>query len=109
MASPKRPPSPTQPSPPPGFRGAKLEDEGRTFLIMSYELPEWELPDTLTLAERQVLRATLGGATQAQVAEARGVSCTTIANQLAAGFRKLRVGSRMQLAARVRRPSSEER
>lgn len=102
------PPPPAQPSPPPGFRGAALEEEGRTFLVMSYELPEWELPNTLTLTERQVLRALLSGATQTQVAQARSVTTATISNQLASIFHKLGVSSRMELAARLRRPSRHD-
>ena len=101
-------PPPAQPSPPPGFRSAALEEEGHTFMVMSYELPEWELPDTLTVTERQVLRALLRGATQAQVAEARSVTSATISNQLASIFHKVGVGSRMELAARLRRPSRKD-
>jgi len=109
MAKPRHSAAPPVPSPPPGFRSATLEEEGRTFLVMSYELPDWDLPDTLTASEREVLRAVLNGATQAQVAEAREVATATVANQLASIFRKLGVSSRIEIAARLSRSSSEPR
>ena len=109
MARQRKPsPNPAKPSPPPGFRSAPLEEEGRNFLVMSYELPEWELPDSLTVAERAVIRAVLNGATQAQIAAARAVATATVSNQIASIFRKLKVGSRMELAARLQRPSRNE-
>jgi DNA-binding CsgD family transcriptional regulator len=56
----------------------------------------------LTEAERDVVIHVMGGLSNAQIAERRGASTRTIANQLAAIFRKLGVGSRAELAARVR-------
>jgi DNA-binding CsgD family transcriptional regulator len=47
--------------------------------------------------------ATLNGATQQQIAESRGVSPRTIANQLAVAYRKVGVASRMELAAKLSR------
>ena len=107
----RRPRGKVEISPPPGFRCAALDADSTSdeVVVMSYELPEWELPDTLTTAEKQVLREILNGATQAAVAEARGVSSATVANQLASIFAKLGARSRLELAIRLRRPNSEER
>lgn len=89
--------------PPAGLRAACLEHEGRAIWVMSYELPEWELPAALTATERAVVLASLGGATQRQIATSRGVSPRTVANQLAAAYGKLGVSSRIELAAKLRR------
>jgi DNA-binding NarL/FixJ family response regulator len=55
-------------------------------------------PVVLTPSERAVLRALLAGATNGQIAARRGVSPRTVANQVAALFRKVRVHSRLDLA-----------
>lgn len=90
--------------PPLGFRSARLEHEGRTVLVMSYEVPEWEFPDSLTKTEQAVLRAMLNGASQQEIATARKVSYRTVANQLASAYGKLGVGSRAEVAAILQRP-----
>jgi DNA-binding NarL/FixJ family response regulator len=91
-------------TPPEGFRSARLDHEGRAILVMSYEVPDWEFPLALTMTEQAVLRAMLNGASQQEIATARGVSCRTVANQLASAYGKLGVGSRAELAALLRRP-----
>jgi len=55
----------------------------------------------LTEAEGEVARGILAGRSNAQIARARGTSLRTVANQVAALFRKLGVGSRTELAARL--------
>ena len=64
----------------------------------------WTIPDELTPAERQVALAALAGLSNADIARMRGSSPRTVANQLAAIFRKLGVRSRTELAARARSP-----
>jgi DNA-binding NarL/FixJ family response regulator len=59
------------------------------------------LDPRLTLAERQVVTGVLNGRTNAAIAMTRRTSCRTVANQLAAIYRKLGVSSRWELAARV--------
>lgn len=59
------------------------------------------LAPCLTVAERQVVTGVLNGRTNAAIATARRTSCRTVANQLAAIYRKLGVSSRWELAARV--------
>ena len=56
----------------------------------------------LTSSECAVLTLVLGGHSNAEVARVRGTSVRTIANQLAAIYQKLGVGSRRELGARQR-------
>jgi DNA-binding NarL/FixJ family response regulator len=63
----------------------------------------------LTSAERQVVTGVLNGRTNAAIAMARRTSCRTVANQLAAIYRKLGVSSRWELAAHVAGPPALER
>ena len=91
-------------TPPKGFRSARLDHEGRAILVMSYAVPDWEFPVGLTTTERAVLRAMLNGASQQEIATARGVSYRTVANQIASAYGKLGVGSRAEVAALLRRP-----
>lgn len=91
-------------TPPAGFRSARLDYEGRAILVMSYEVPDWEFPPTLTSTEQAVLRAMLNGASQQEIATARGVSYRTVANQIASAYGKLGVGSRAEVAALLQRP-----
>lgn len=53
----------------------------------------------LSPAEREVAALAREGLSNAEIARARGVAVRTIANQLASIFRKLGVGSRVELAA----------
>jgi DNA-binding NarL/FixJ family response regulator len=59
------------------------------------------LDPRLTVAERQVVAGVLSGCTNAAIARGRRTSCRTVANQLAAIYRKLGVSSRWELAAYV--------
>jgi DNA-binding NarL/FixJ family response regulator len=62
---------------------------------------EAQAPDpSLTSAERQVVEHVLSGRSNAAIARARSTSSRTVANQLAAIYRKLGVSSRWELAAR---------
>ncbi len=54
----------------------------------------------LTPAEAEVFGAILEGLSNAAIAERRGTSVHTVANQVAALLRKLQVGSRYELIAR---------
>jgi DNA-binding CsgD family transcriptional regulator len=55
----------------------------------------------LSDAERDVARRAARGETTAEIARARGTAESTVTNQLGALFRKLGVGSRAELAARL--------
>jgi DNA-binding CsgD family transcriptional regulator len=57
----------------------------------------------LTAAERAVIELTLDGHSNAAIARLRRASPRTIANQIAAAYKKLGVGSRRELRARFGR------
>jgi DNA-binding CsgD family transcriptional regulator len=62
-----------------------------------------ESPETsrLTEAERAVVRLALDGLSNAEIARRRRSSPKTVAHQLAAAYRKLGVGSRRELTAKL--------
>ncbi len=64
-------------------------------------LPVPAVMASLSPAERAVVLSALGGKSNATIARERRASVRTIANQLQAAYRKLRISSRAQLAARV--------
>ena len=55
----------------------------------------------LTEAERAVALLANEGLSNTEIAQVRGVSARTIANQLASVFAKLGIGSRVELARRL--------
>jgi len=59
------------------------------------------LPASLTSAERAVVTLVIAGKTNAEIARARAVSQRTVANQVASILRKIGVGSRAALIARL--------
>ncbi|MBE2254514.1 MAG: helix-turn-helix transcriptional regulator [Myxococcus sp.] len=72
---------------------------GATFAVVSEPGPE--AAPALTAAERDVMALVLAGKSNAAIARHRGTSVRTVANQVASLFRKLKVGSRAELAAKV--------
>jgi len=71
---------------------------GLDFVVLSAPLtPPQKV--ALTKAEREVMELVVAGLSNAEIAERRRTSVHTVSNQLAAVFRKLRVGSRVELAA----------
>lgn len=75
---------------------------GDEHIVLSFPLDSPRVPPSLTQAERAVALLVLEGRTDAEIAMMRGVSKRTVANQIAAIFRKLDVSSRVELAARIR-------
>jgi DNA-binding NarL/FixJ family response regulator len=73
-------------------------DQGEV-VVFSYAVDATELPDCLSVAEREVATAVLRGESNARIAKRRGTSVRTTANQVASVFRKLGVRSRSELAA----------
>jgi DNA-binding NarL/FixJ family response regulator len=78
----------------------RLEHHGEEFLVLSEPLL---LPprETLTPAELDVARAIVRGASNGEIARVRGTSVRTVANQVASILRRLGVGSRAQVAAKL--------
>lgn len=83
------------------LRSTRFKVGTEDYAVLSYPLPRWSLPESLTPAERSVLAAILEGSDRAEVAALRGVSRHTVDNQLTLVFRKLGVRSREELAARL--------
>ncbi len=79
---------------------------GTPYLVLS--LPARAETVRLTRAEREVRDLVLAGASNADIAAARGTSLCTVANQIAAIFRKYRVGSRAALSAVCQMTMAEE-
>ncbi|MCC6522152.1 MAG: helix-turn-helix transcriptional regulator [Polyangiaceae bacterium] len=86
---------------------ARLRSGGEEYLVLAFP-PSAPGPvrdagardsATLTLAERCVAAAAAEGHSNREIARARGVAERTVANQLAATFVKLGVGSRAELCA----------
>lgn len=86
---------------PQGLEVSVVECEGGTRLVLSFPLRPARWPECLTQAERAVAELVLDGASNAEIAAARGTSRRTVANQIATIFRKLDASSRVDLAARI--------
>jgi DNA-binding NarL/FixJ family response regulator len=88
-------------APPSGFAGARFEFQGEEFVVLSVPVASVDTLSNLTEAERCVIHGVLEGMSNALIARQRGSSRRTVANQIASAFRKLRVRSRSELAARL--------
>ncbi len=76
-------------------------------LLVTDAAPSGAALDALTDAERDVAQAVLRGLGNAAIADARGTSARTVANQLRRIFDKLGVRSRGELRARLTRSAAE--
>lgn len=92
-------PLPTEP--PPGLVAYEIEPGRVLFVQPLSSAPPTPLLVDLTPAEREVTVLLLDGRDNASIAEERGTSLRTTANQIASVFRKLGVSSRAELAAKV--------
>ncbi len=70
------------------------------YIAISFPGAEAELPSVLTASERCVFQALLTGKSNREIASGRRRSLRTVANQVAAIFTKLGVGSRAELFAK---------
>lgn len=86
--------------PPPLLEAYEIEP-GRVLFVHPLAKPT---VDGLSPAEEHVLSLLLDGYDNASIAEARNTSARTTANQVAKIFRKLGVGSRAELAAKLGAP-----
>lgn len=69
-------------------------------LVIDVPVEPDDLPACLTSSEREVVTLILAGMSSQQIAERRRRSYRTVANQLAAVYRKLQVAGRAELVAR---------
>lgn len=81
-------------------RAFRFMHDGEEILVVSVPLEE-TLPAGLTSAELEVARAIVRGASNAEIARQRATSVRTVANQVASILKKLDVGSRAQVAAKL--------
>lgn len=87
---------------PPGLDQLPLEDVDHDLVLLHWPIPaECPLPRGLTAAERAVAQLAIQGLSHEEIARARRRSVSTIGNQLSSAYRKLGVGSRAALAARL--------
>lgn len=103
---------------PPGLDACEVEVDGERYLVIGLDLPidaravpapaverlaRLDTSDSvmLTTAEREVAALILAGLDNRMIARRRGTTVRTTANQVGAVFRKLAIGSRAQLAARL--------
>ena len=94
-------PAPLEPGPPAGLRSSRLELWGAQYVVLSYPAQRKALPADLTAAEREVALLIGRGFSNAEIAAARGVALRTVANQVAALFRKLGASSRVDVARKI--------
>jgi DNA-binding CsgD family transcriptional regulator len=94
----------SSPLPPPNGLSLEVIDlEGTEGWILCFPLcGESAHASNLSAAEREVAWGILHGLSYRQVAERRGVSRRTVANQVASIFGKLKVGSCLELALLMR-------
>jgi len=84
--------------PPPSLIAYELEP-GRVMFVET--MPTVPHIPGLSDAEQEVLVMLLGGYDTEAISDSRGTSPRTIANQVASIFKKLGVGSRAELAAKI--------
>ncbi len=83
------------------FRIARFSLGPEEFAVISLPMPDSAALSSLSSSEREVAALALAGRSNRSIAEQRGTSPRTIANQIQSIYRKLGVGSRTELAARV--------
>jgi DNA-binding NarL/FixJ family response regulator len=86
---------------PPNLRASLLRAGADDLVVFSFPHRDLPLPDSLAPVERDVVRGMLAGLSNVEIAARRGTSVRTVANQVAAIFRKLEIGSRARLVQRL--------
>ena len=84
-----------------GLRVAQFRAGGDEFVVVSEPIVGADVFAALTQAEREVARLVADGCSNRAIAARRGARPQTVANQLAAIFRKLAVSSRSELVAQL--------
>ncbi len=107
-----RAPTPGVPSvaalhPPPGLVALRLDALGAEFELLEWPARPGRRSPLLTPAEADVVEAAMASLTNGEIARALGRATRTVANELAAAYAKLGVGSRAELAAWLSRRPGE--
>jgi DNA-binding NarL/FixJ family response regulator len=82
--------------------GAAVRCLGTDLALIELDLLEPRIPEELSEAERDIALRVFEGATNQQIARARGVNVKTVGKQLEAIYRKLGVSCRAELVLRLR-------
>lgn len=85
--------------PPHGLVAHRFDVAEDEFAMLDWARPDGIAPAGLTRAESEVLALVIAGLSNVEIARARGRATRTIANQVATIFRKVGVGSRLELFA----------
>ena len=82
-------------------RAWQVSDDSEEFVVVSLPIRggQWQWP--LTEAERNIVDQILEGGSNKEIAERRGTSARTVANQISGIYQKLGITSRAELAALV--------
>ncbi|MEZ4393867.1 MAG: helix-turn-helix transcriptional regulator [Polyangiales bacterium] len=88
---------------PAGLRVRRGSIGGSSVVVLSWPIVDGVGPmlEGLSAAERSVIEGLLEGLTYAELSRVRGTSLGTVKKQVAGVYRKLGVGSRAELAARL--------
>jgi DNA-binding NarL/FixJ family response regulator len=78
-----------------------VRQEQRDVQVIGIGRPDLRLADVLPAAEYDVVRSRIEGLSYADIAKLRGTSERTIANQIAAVFKRMRVSGRSELLSRL--------
>jgi DNA-binding NarL/FixJ family response regulator len=81
--------------------GSFVNHDGRHLCVIGMSRPDRELGRVLPSAELAVIRSLVEGLAYEEIARRRGTSTRTIANQISAVFRRLRVSGRNELVQRL--------
>lgn len=99
-------------APPDDLTVFRFTIESEDYVLLTFGLPDKVVRppnlERLTQTERTIVRLVLHGYSNSDIAQLRGKSASTIANQLYAIYRKLGVNSRRELMA-IKAPSSTTR
>jgi DNA-binding NarL/FixJ family response regulator len=83
------------------FRSSSFALAERSYRVVAASRPDRHLARILPTAELAVIRRLVEGSSYAEIATERGTSTRTIANQVTAVFRRLRVSGRNELLHRL--------
>ncbi len=78
-----------------------VTDDARALRVVGIDRPDRRLQALLPSAELAVIRSLIEGLSYQEIARRRGTSTRTIANQITAVFRRLRVSGRNELVQRL--------
>jgi DNA-binding NarL/FixJ family response regulator len=94
---------------PPGLVVDTFELGEHSYALLEWPAADRRVPEKLTPCEREILALVLAGLDNAEIARRRRRSVRTVAHQVESIFRRLRVGSRLELFAVLSQGRREKR